>query len=199
MIYDTLNQSPTGLRTIGLTVGAWLVISHGYALWKSGQTQAWLQKLPFNSRFGQITIGFAAFWAFFLFKGLHIGPVEIPRMDMGEFFNIRPFIMAAIPLTAFLVILYCDEFLAARALGTLLLLAAAVPLDAAFQREPTSRLLLVFLAYAAIVKGLFWIGMPYLLRDQIKWASASAARWKALCLGGLAYGVAILAFALTSW
>jgi hypothetical protein len=141
----------------------------------------------------------AGLWAFFLFKGLNLGFVQIPKMDLGEFFHLRPFLMILVPLTVFLVILYCEEFLAARALGCLLLLAAAIPLDAAFLKEPPSRLLLVVFAYAAILKGLFWVGMPYLLRDQVNWATATAGRWRLLCAGGLVYGVLILVSAVVWW
>jgi hypothetical protein len=34
--------------------------------------------------------------------------------------------------------------------------------------------------------------MPYLLRDQISWLSASGTRWMAACGGGAAYGLALL-------
>ena len=199
MIYDTLNQSPTGLRTVGLAVGGWLVASHAFALVKGDLVREWLKRLPFSALAGQVMLVIAGLWAFFLFKGMDLGVIAIPKMDLGEFFHLRPFLMILVPLTVFLVILYCEEFLAARALGCLLLLAAAVPLDAAFLKEPPSRLLLVVLAYAAIIKGLFWVGMPYLLRDQVNWATATAGRWRLLCAGGLVYGVLVLVSAVLWW
>ena len=199
MIYDTLNQSPTGLRTVGIAVGALLVLAHGFALVRAEPTRAWLKQLPFNVILGRVIIVLAALWAFFLFKGLNLGGIEILRMDMGEFFHLRPILMILVPLTAFLVITFCEEFLAARALGCLMLLVAAVPLDAAFLREPQSRLLLAALAYVWITVGLFWIGMPYLLRDQVNWATASTKRWGALCMAGIGYGAAILACAMIWW
>ena len=48
------------------------------------------------------------------------------------------------------------------------------------------------------VIGMFWVGMPYLMRDQIAWALKSKSRWLALSAGGIAYGAAIL-FALFSF
>ena len=51
--------------------------------------------------------------------------------------------------------------------GILCLLAAEPLLEAAFLRPETSRLLVTMLAYLMIVVGLFWVTMPYLLRDQI--------------------------------
>ena len=64
-----------------------------------------------------------------------------------------------------------DEFLAARALGILFLLAAEPLLNAAFFRTESSRLLVTVFAYLLIVIGLFWVTMPYLLRDQINWSA----------------------------
>jgi len=83
-----------------------------------------------------------------------------------------------------------------RAIGFFLILAACPVLDAAFLEPPVTRLLLVALAYVWIVKGMFWVGMPYLMRDQIAWATASPERWKALTLAGVGYGAAVLVCAL---
>jgi hypothetical protein len=85
-----------------------------------------------------------------------------------------------------------DEFLSVRALGILLLLLAEPVLEAAFLRAESSRLLLVCLAYVWIVIGMFWVALPYLMRDQIAWLLKSNSRWTAACLGGIVYGVAIL-------
>ena len=41
--------------------------------------------------------------------------------------------------------------------------------------------------------GLFFVGMPYLMRDGIQWVTASASRFKGLVSLGLLYGVAVLA------
>ena len=75
------------------------------------------------------------------------------------------------------------EFLAVRALGCLLLLVAGVVLQAAFQQPPVSRLLLPALAYAWIIAGLYFVGMPFLMRDAVNWVTASAIRWKMAVVG----------------
>ena len=72
------------------------------------------------------------------------------------------------------------RFLTARALGILMLLGACLFLVAAFLELPLTRLLLPVVAYVWIVLGMFWVGMPYLLRDQINWLAASELRWKDL-------------------
>ena len=124
-----------------------------------------------------------AVWSFLL----------VLNMDLGEFTSYRSLFLIIIPIAAFLAIRYVEEFLAVRATGMLLLLAAEPVLEAAFLRPEKSRLLLVVLAYAWTIFGMFWVGMPYLMRNQIQWLVNSESRWKAAMYLGLAYGAAILA------
>ena len=68
-------------------------------------------------------------------------------------------------------------------------------LDAAFFRDETRRLVVTVFAYLLIVAGLFWVMMPYLLRDQLNWSTKNV-RWRAL-QSSLFLWRAILACALT--
>ena len=91
----------------------------------------------------------------------------LATMEMGEFSSFAGRCSSLLPIGFILVLRFVDEFLAVRALGILCLLAAEPLLDAAFLRPETSRLLVTVFAYLMIVAGLFWVTMPYLLRDQI--------------------------------
>src|SRR5437764_41607 len=104
----------------------------------------------------------------------------VSTMEMGEFSVFRRPFLIALPVLFFLSIRFVDEFLAVRALGILLLLAAEPLLEAAFFRYENARLVLTVLAYLLIVLGLIWVTMPYLLRDQITWLSKTTARWRGL-------------------
>jgi len=177
MLYPFLS-----LQTAGWLVGAGLVILHLFALLNTNAVKGWLRALPRSAVMGQIFLTVDAGWAFAL----------VATMDLGEFSHWRTPLLILIPVAYVLTLQYVDEFLAVRALGILGLLAAEPILEAAFLRAPESRLLLVVLAYTWIVLGMFWVGMPYVLRDQISWALRSEARWKTLCLAGLAYGIAVL-------
>ena len=53
------------------------------------------------------------------------------------------------------------------------------------------RLLLVSLVYVWIFAAMFWVGMPYVMRNQITWISANPLRWRAMALAGLGYGAAL--------
>ena len=123
---------------------------------------------------GTLLIALAAIWSFLL----------IQSMDLGEFARLRNPMLVAIVVGAFLSWKYVEEFLAVRAMGMLALLAAEPLLEAAFMRHETSRLLLVVLAYVWIINGLFWVGMPWIMRDQIAWLTAKTAPLSDRSLGG---------------
>ena len=167
-------------------VGAALIIVHLIGIIHARQVRAWLKAFPRSKVTGIVLLAIAAVWAFWL----------VATMDLGEFTSYRGMLMLLVPVATGLCIAYVDEFLSVRAMGILLLLLAEPLLEAAFLRPETSRLLLVMLAYVWILFGMFWVGMPYLMRDQISWLLKSNNRWLAACVGGLAYGTAVTFCAL---
>jgi len=95
--------------------------------------------------------------------------------------------------------IYVPEFLAVRSLGMLLLLAAEPLLESAVLRHEPSRLLLVVLAYVWVIVGLFYVGMPYLLRDAIQCVTSDRNRLKYGALAGAVWGLALVFCALVYW
>jgi hypothetical protein len=178
MIYDFLT-----LQTVELVVGIALIVLHGIALMHGEKVRGWLKAFPRSRNMGVGLLTVDGVWAFLL----------VANMDLGEFSHFRKALMILVPVAWFLSIKFVDEFLAVRALGMLLLLLAEPVLEVAFLRPETGKLLVVPLAYVWTVIGMFWVGMPYLLRDQIAWCIKSPARWQLVCLGGIGYGAAILA------
>ena len=177
------------LKGVGMAAGLLLVAAHGIALLSPEASRKWLVAMPRSRAVGIAFLAIAAAWAFFLVQG----------MDLGEFSSLRGFMLGGIVVGAILTALYVPEFLAVRALGMLALLAAEPLLGAAFLRPELSRLLIVCLAYGWIIAGLFWVGIPWVLRDQVAWLLAAPARFKAAIWAGLAYGVAIVTCAVLHW
>jgi hypothetical protein len=105
----------------------------------------------------------------------------------------------AAPIGYVLVLRFVDEFLAVRALGILALLMAEPLLDAAVLRYEQSRLLVTVFAYLLIVVGLFWVMIPYVLRDQINWSAQSTGRWRVMHGIAFVYGAVVLGFAFTQY
>jgi hypothetical protein len=123
----------------------------------------------------------------------------LATIQMGEFASFRRPLLIALPIGYVLALFFVDEFLAVRALGILCLLVAEPLLDAAFLRYETSRLLVTVFAYLLIIAGLFWVAIPYILRDQINWSARSVFRWRFLHAIVLVYGCVILRFTFTQY
>ncbi|MGI9088990.1 MAG: hypothetical protein ACR2HH_14815 [Chthoniobacterales bacterium] len=177
------------LHTVGLVTGLLLLLLGVAGLVAPDAVSKFARALPRSKGMGIALLSVAFVWSFWL----------LATMEMGEFSAFRRPLLIGLPIAFFLVLRFVDEFLSVRALGMLCLLAGEPLLEAAFLRYETSRLLVTVFAYLLIVLGLFWVTMPYLLRDQINWSTRSNGRLRALHLLALIYGAAILACAVTSY
>jgi hypothetical protein len=170
----------------GLVTGLLLVVSHLVPLFAPGATRDFLVRFPRSEMWGRILLVLATVWTFWLVR----------TMDLGEFANLRNMMAVGVIVAAGLTWKFVDEFLSVRALAILGLLAAEILLCAAFLQPQISRLLLVFLAYAWILAGLFLVGLPWLLRDLLAWVTEKTWRLMALSLGGVFYGLALVVCAV---
>ena len=189
-LYDYLyHLAPTGgipLKGTGIVVALALILSHGWALNNTAKTQAFLKAFPRTYSWGAILLTIDFLWSEF----------ALVNMDMGEFFNMRDKFMMIVAGGYIAVLIYVKEFLAVRALGALLLLVAGPVLTAAFLQPQTSRLLLPILAYVWIIVGMFFIGMPFLMRDWVNALISKPQRWNLAVYGGIAYGIVLLGAAI---
>jgi hypothetical protein len=177
------------LQTAGLIAGLFLLLVSAPGLISPDLSRSFALRLPRSRVAGFMLLTADLFWSLWL----------LATMEMGEFSSFRRPLLIILPIGYFLVLRFVDEFLAVRALGMLFLLAAEPLLDAAFFRTETSRLLVTVFAYLLIVVGLFWVTMPYLLRDQISWSARSSGRWRLTHGLALLYGAAILACVFTRY
>jgi hypothetical protein len=183
----------------GLVLWVWLVAMHALMLAKPEPVQRFLKRFPRDQQLGQILLAIGLVWFWLLVAKPGKGILHALAMDLGEFNPLKKYLMILVPLSIVAVGIAVKEFLAVRALGLLGLMVAAPLLDAAFLKDPQSRLLVPIFAFVLIIKSLYWVGMPYLFRDTVTWATASQKRWQMLSAAGLAYGVAVIACALLFW
>ena len=176
------------LQTAGVMAGVFLTLISLPGLVKPDLTNV-AQRFPRSRVAGVILLTICLAWTFWL----------LATIQMGEFSSFRRPLLIALPIGYVLALRFVDEFLAVRALGILCLLAAEPLLDAAFLRHETSRLLVTVFAYLLIVAGLFWVAIPYVLRNQINWSTRSVFRWRFLHAIAFIYGCVILAFAFTRY
>jgi hypothetical protein len=170
-----------------LLVGFLLLAMGGVALVRPEDVKSWLTAFPRSRPWGFILLGVATAWAWYL----------IDTIDLGEFANWKTRLLILIPIAALLTGRFVDEFLSARALGMVALLAAEPLLESAFQQREASRLFLVVLAYVWIVAAMFWIGTPYVLRDQIRWITSLPLRFRGTAAACAGYGLILLILGLT--
>ena len=176
------------LQTAGIIAGAFLILISLPGLVKPDLIGV-AQRFPRSHVAGVVLLTICFIWTFWL----------VATIQMGEFSAFRRPLLIALPIGYGLALRFVDEFLAVRALGILCLLAAEPLLDAAFLRYETSRLLVTVFAYVLIVGGLFWVAVPYVLRDQINWSTRSVFRWRCLHAIAFIYGGVILTFAFTRY
>jgi hypothetical protein len=176
------------LQAAGIVAGVFLVLISLPGLLKPKLASV-AQKFPRSHLAGVFLLTICLVWTFWL----------LATIQMGEFSAFRRPLLIALPIGYALVLRFVGEFLAVRALGILCLLAAEPLLDAAFLRYEPSRLLVTVLAYLLILAGLFWVAIPYVLRDQINWSTRSVFRWRCLHAMSLIYGGVILTFAFTRY
>jgi len=176
------------LHTAGVLAGAFLVVVGVFGLIKPDFGQV-VKQFPRSRAAGIVLLTISLAWTLWL-----VGTIQ-----MGEFASFRRPLLIALPIGYVLALFFVDEFLAVRALGILCLLAAEPLLDAAFLRYEASRLLVTVFAYLLIIAGLFWVAIPYVLRDQINWSARSVFRWRGLHAIALVYGCVILWFTFTQY
>src|SRR5215469_5785513 len=176
------------LHSAGIIAGAFLVLIGLLGLLKPDFCIV-VQRFPRSYVAVVVLLTICLVWTFWL----------VATIQMGEFSSFRRPLLIALPIGYVLALFFVDEFLAVRALGILCLLAAEPLLDAAFLRYETSRLLVTVFAYLLIIAGLFWVAIPYVLRDQLNWIARSVFRWRCLHAIELIYGGVLLGFAFTQY
>ena len=187
------------LFTVGLLLGIWLIGVHVLMLAKPAMVQGFLKTFPRNQMIGQVLLVIGMAWFWLLIAPPNMGLISSLAMDLGEFNGAKPVLRILVPVTAVLVVISVRDFLAVRALGVCGLMVASPLLEAAFLEDPSSRLLVPIYAYALLTASMFWVGMPYLFRDAVTWATAETKRWNLLAGLGLAYGVATMGCAFAFW
>ena len=176
------------LRAAGIAVGLFLLLI-GTAGLLNPAMQSMARQMPRSRITGIVLLTIALFWCLWL----------LSTIEMGEFASFRRPLLIALPIGYVLILRFVDEFLAVRALGILSLLAAEPLIDAAFLRDESSRLIVTVFAYVLVIAGLFWVTMPYLLRDQITWTTRNNTRWRLVNGAFLIYGAVTLVLAVTTF
>ena len=145
-----------------------------------------LRSLPRNYPLGVALMLVATLW-FATLTGL---------MDLGEISGVRAQLMAAWTISGVLVVIFVPGFLAARGLGCLLLLGAAVVLDAAFLVTTPWRYVMTLMAYYWVIAGMVLVYSPHLWRDAINYATKTPQRLRLFSWPGAVFGLVLIALGI---
>ncbi len=132
------------LKITALVIGLLYLAGHLPGALAPARAARRLRHLPRNYPLGVALMLAATAW-FVALTGL---------MDLGELSNIRAQLMIVWGVAGVLTAIFVPGFLALRALGCLLLLAAALILDAAFLVQTPARYVMTIMAYAWAIKGM---------------------------------------------
>jgi hypothetical protein len=187
------------LFSAGILLAIWLIGAHALMLVRPTQVQGYLKKFPRDPIAGQIILALGMAWFWLLVAPDGLGKLSALQMDLGEFNKAKPLLRLLVPAAVIAVAMSVRDFLAVRALGLFGLIVAAPLLEAAFLKDPATRLLIPIFTYAMLTASLYMVGMPYLFRDAVTWVSATRTRWNVCALAGLAYGIATLVCAILFW
>jgi len=187
------------LSSAGVLLGLFLLVLYGLMFLKAEKSREIAKKLPRNSQVGTYLMGIGMVWFWLLVAPPGKGILSSLSMDLGEFNKAKKFLVLGVPLFCIGMIMYVREFLFVRGLGLCLLMVTA-PLLYASDFEPAAlQFVMPLFCYVLIIKGLYFVGMPYLFRDGINWATASETRWRSFSLTGLIVGLVFLVLGLTLW
>ena len=110
---------------------------------------------------------------------------------------LHPYLWILTPLAIWAVCFHIPELLSCRAFGCLIAMLPTVMLSSAQWHPSPWRYAMITYAYALAVFGMFYIGLPYLMRDHIAWAYASRMRARAVATAFAVIGFAVIISSFT--
>ncbi len=174
------------LKWTAIVIGLLCVAGHLPPALAPARFASILRSLPRNYPLGVVLMLAATIWFVTL----------TDQMDLGEISNVRTLLMSAWAAGGVLMVIFVPAFLAARALGCLLLLGAAVIIDAAFLVETPARFVMTLLAYWWVIAGMALVYSPHLWRDAIDYVTKTSLRFRLFSWPGVLFGAVLIALGL---
>jgi hypothetical protein len=174
------------LKYVALVLGLIYLATHGPGAIAPDWTAKIARPLPRNRILGVVLMLAATAW-FVTLTGL---------MDLGELSDMREQLMGVWAVAGILMAIFVPGLLALRGLGCLLLLAAALCLDAAFLVQTPARFVVTLMAYGWVVLGMVLVYSPHLGKKALDFALKTPERIRLFCWPGVAFGLLLMGLAL---
>lgn len=180
--YDLLSAISAIIGIATATLGLLtLVLPHAAAkVWRALPRSVWPGRL-----LAALCIVWAALW--------------LCIMPLGPLSVIRDLLWLLVPIAIASVCIFTPELLTCRAIGGLLVLVPTPMLSSAAWHSSPFRYVVIVYAYAMIVTGMYYIALPWLLRDHITWSLAKPVRSRTIAIAAVALGLALVALAATAF
>jgi hypothetical protein len=170
------------LRLTAIVLGVLYIAVHLPAGLAPAAVAGWSRQLVRNRALGVVLMLLATLW-FVVLTGV---------MDLGEISNMRIQLMAVWAIAGVLMAIFVPGLLALRGVGCLLLMGAALLLDAAFLAQTPWRYVVTLLAYGWVIKGIILVYSPHVGRGWLDWAVASENRLRVLGWAGAVFGLLLI-------
>ena len=177
------------LSLLSLIFGALAIAGGAFGLAQREKAMDFSRNFPRHETIGPVLILAGMTWFLFILHGENMADFEGYR---------RPF-YGIIIATGVGACFFLKDYLAVRGLAVLMILVAKLIVDTARFHESDWRILLVSIAYAKVVAGMWFTVSPWRMRDMIGWATANENRFKILCATRLALGVLLVVLGLTAF
>ena len=182
-----LKPGPESLKAISLSIGIIFLAIGIFSLMLADMAKTFWQKLPRSIWIGRILTAFCLIWAMLWLFLMPMGFLDITKLHLWWL----------TPVAIVATCLLLPDLLACRAIGGLFVLIPAPMFSSAAWHPSTSRYLIIVLGYVFVLVGMFYIAMPWLLRDNITWALKTPTRFKICTMAFTVLGAIICTLALT--
>ena len=178
-----LKPTTLSLPEISLLIGLLTAAPAIFALAAPASAEKWFKAFPRSVWPGRVIMALCVVWAV---AWLVIMPFEFLKF-------LHPYLWIITPLFIAGTWFFMQDLLSCRAFGCLIALAATPMLSAAQWHPSLLRYVVIVYAYALAIFGMFYIALPYLVRDHITWTFAKPLRTRAVSAAFAAIGVLLLA------
>lgn len=175
------------LKVVAIILGLLGITTGLIAMMRPGAVRRALVGLPRNFRAGAITMAIGIIWM----------DILVFNVDLTEMAQYRTWLLIFFSALGVMTIIYLPDFLFARALGVILLLAAELLFSATFPALHPARHVITIIGYIWAIAGMCFVVAPYLVRDLIDITHRDDATARRTGAIRSALGLVILALGIT--
>ena len=175
------------LASLSILLGVVIAAPQVYQLTNTAGWRKWSADFPRSKSIGRVLVLLATGW--FLY--------HVQNETLADFTRFKPYMLAGFGAIGVLTCIYVSDFLAARGLALILLLAGKCMVDTARWHESDWRNVITALAYVWVVAGIWFTISPWRVRDFIAWNNATDGRLKTLASVRLIFALSLIVLGAT--